>query len=334
MTSSLDSNPPIFIHAWFRSGSTYLWSKLRRDPQLISYYEPLHESIENLDPAKIQSDQSSAMAHDLRHPKIGNSYFYEYAELPGRNINFKSSLSYDEYYLSGDDPATELKSYMTALVTNDSNENARRPVLCFCRSQMRVAWMKNNFSAIHISQIRNPLDQWNSFQISHYFIDKVFRIAHSLDKRFNGLFDSVPNLSAMLKKVRQQTPSQILKYNNIGVTNMDVFIAFLIIWYMSSLQSIAASDRVVDIDVLSSDNKYAKLTERYFQSLNINLDLNDCKSPHAPIKKSEYLKIKKFAQDEIAKVNFPDELNIAALKSGLRHSRLNLSDTTRDMLLG
>ncbi len=33
----------MFIHAWWRSGSSYVWSKLRANQSLICYYEPFNE---------------------------------------------------------------------------------------------------------------------------------------------------------------------------------------------------------------------------------------------------------------------------------------------------
>ena len=45
MITSYQGPFPLFIHAWFRSGSTYIWSKLRNDEKLICYYEPFHEVL-------------------------------------------------------------------------------------------------------------------------------------------------------------------------------------------------------------------------------------------------------------------------------------------------
>ena len=35
----------IFIHSLFRTGSTYLWSTLKKNKKSICYYEPLNEQL-------------------------------------------------------------------------------------------------------------------------------------------------------------------------------------------------------------------------------------------------------------------------------------------------
>ena len=59
---------PIFIHAWWRSGSTYIWSKLRENESCRCYYEPLHEKIAGLNLAAIEGPAEVSVSRALRHP--------------------------------------------------------------------------------------------------------------------------------------------------------------------------------------------------------------------------------------------------------------------------
>ena len=55
----------------------------------------------------------------------------------------------------------------------------------------------------------------------------------------------------------------------------------MVIWIASALQSISSSDFVLDVDLLSNDPDYQKLSARKFQSLGCTIDFSDCLAPHA-----------------------------------------------------
>src|SRR4029077_15764561 len=78
----LKSKFPLFVHAWFRSGSTYIWSKLRNNEKLICYYEPFHEVLaEETLLEQIENHRPTEAGVALRHPVLARHYFYEYTKL-------------------------------------------------------------------------------------------------------------------------------------------------------------------------------------------------------------------------------------------------------------
>ena len=71
----------IFIHAWWRSGSTYIWSKLRENKSCRCYYEPLNEKIADLNVVDVKASPDLDVSRNLRHPIPTKHYFAEYAKL-------------------------------------------------------------------------------------------------------------------------------------------------------------------------------------------------------------------------------------------------------------
>src|SRR5262249_20100621 len=175
---------PIFVHAWWRSGSTYVWSKLRENDSLICYYEPLHERISHLNPDIIDGSAEIEISRDLRHPVQAKNYFAEYAELVhSKTLRFAPELSYSRYLLLPEETDEQLRLYLNGLI-KAASAKSRTAVLCFCRSQMRSAWMKKVFAGVHIAQIRNPADQWVSFNVETFFPNTMLVIALKLRKLY------------------------------------------------------------------------------------------------------------------------------------------------------
>src|SRR6266446_6514573 len=170
---------PIFIHAWWRSGSTYIWSKLRENESCICFYEPLHERLASLTPETIE-ESPEGKSEALRHPIQTKNYYAEYGDLlRAGGLNFSPELSYDRYLLMPEQQDENLRLYIESLI-GTSGAGQLKPILCFCRSQMRSAWMKAVFGGLHVCQIRNPFDQWASFDIEPYFAVMMLTIALKL----------------------------------------------------------------------------------------------------------------------------------------------------------
>ena len=92
---------PIFIHAWWRSGSTYVWLKLRENASARCYYEPLHEKIARLDLASVEAGPEAGISEALRHPSAKENYFAEFADLlRSGGLRYFPELAYDRYFLT------------------------------------------------------------------------------------------------------------------------------------------------------------------------------------------------------------------------------------------
>ncbi|MEZ0308798.1 MAG: hypothetical protein ACAH21_12795 [Ramlibacter sp.] len=262
---------PIFIHAWWRSSSTYVWSKLRSDPSLLCFNEPLHERIARLDPTKALKPMSPSYSKMLRHPHVEKGYFTEYFEVdPQGPRHYKPELAYHRYLLRPGDRAPGLHAYLSGLIAMAKGAD-RRAVLCFARSQMRSAWMRDAFDALHIAQIRNPRSQWNSFHVDSYFLKRLALAALRLNSRQPAAFQHIAPFRNRTGETGE--PAQFT------LSDRDLCRVFLLFWTASTIQSITASDFVLDVDRLAGEPDYRTQASSMFADAGCTLDFNDCETP-------------------------------------------------------
>lgn len=73
----MTQSQPVFTHAWWRSGSSFVWSKLRANQSLICFYEPLNEKNSDLNVEITNGLDDMKRRLDLRHPIQDKSYYAE-----------------------------------------------------------------------------------------------------------------------------------------------------------------------------------------------------------------------------------------------------------------
>ncbi len=265
-------NAPVFIHAWFRSGSTWFWTKLRQDSGIRAYYEPLNEELAVWTPEAIRRGPTKAFEGD-NHPPLDRHYFYEYLELiEQRRLLFEPSLSYERYFLAPDEADPALERYLANLISS-AQENGLRPALCFCRSQMRALWMERRFGGTHLCQIRGPMDQWLSFGRHDYFKQRTLLTGFLLNRRYPGCLES---LNGFQDLYRAWQTGQSIQYRD-----QDCLEIFCVLWIASALQSLAASTIILDIDRLGADPALRAATAEDLRQAGLPHDLDDCRPPAA-----------------------------------------------------
>lgn len=152
---------PIWIHAPWRAGSTYVWSKFRAQDRYLAFYEPFHEVLEGLTRDDIA--RSTSASWPSGHPLLQAPYYQEYSGLlnPGGGVRgFQFTFPY-AHYLANEAPLREQQAYLRALVEY-AQAQGRRPVFGFCRSLGRVPWFKRYMPGVHIALTRDGLGLWRS----------------------------------------------------------------------------------------------------------------------------------------------------------------------------
>jgi len=282
---------PIFVHAWWRSGSTYVWSKLRQNDSLICYYEPLHERLLHLNSDIIEGSAEIEISRDFRHPQQAKNYFAEYAELlHSKTLRFTPELSYSRYLLPPGQTDEQLQLYLDGLIKAASTKG-RTAALCFCRSQMRSAWMKKAFAGAHIAQIRNPADQWVSFNVDSYFPHTMLIIALKLWKLCPLSFTHIEAFERFAQSMSKRRSLPVDQLFQFFLSQKDTLAVFLLIWIASALQAISYCDFVLDIDLLSTEPQYRRTTSQWFQTIGCPIDFSDCASPsytEFPVPQAEF----------------------------------------------
>jgi hypothetical protein len=252
----------IFMHAGWRSCGTWLWETLRDSPTVRAYYEPLHEGLGSLDRPAIGDFRPDSWGSGHGG---GAPYFAEFAahlSTRGRGVEgYQQRFAFDDFFTppGRDDPA--LRAYLSRLVLSAHGEG-RLPVLKFCRSLGRVAWMRAQFpDALHVVMLRDPVAQWRSARLqmerdaNHYFVLAPFLIlgrnaAHPL------LVDALRRLDVSLPPRLSGEPGVILTTTWRHVQKLswaERYRAFLALWAVTAVTALASGADVVDADLLTSD---------------------------------------------------------------------------------
>lgn len=254
---------PVFIHSLFRTGSTWLWQKLRDLPGLCAYYEPFHHMLLTLTPKQregfVYDDEATGR---MKHPSLSRPHFDEYGDLLDSSAGglplFRKSFCYDEYGENGDNPA--LKSYIDSLIAGAAPS---RPLLQFNRSALRCRWFREAYpGAFSLYLLRNPRDQWQSFvnMKDGEGID-VFLVLDLLIASVNRRREPFRRLAAELPLFAFHSPRYAEEeafYRHLlpRYTAAESYRLFFYHWLAALAEGLGHTDVVVDMDRLHRDGDY------------------------------------------------------------------------------
>jgi hypothetical protein len=152
----------VFLHTGWRTSGTWAWSCLRRDPENMCFYEPLHEMLPEMTAAQMREIGGGSWSS--RHPETA-PYFIEYLPLLRPEGGVRGALpafGFDRFFLDGGEVDDDLLGYVKSLCET-ARAAGRRPVLKFARSTGRVGWLRRNFPQFaHVLMMRNAWTQFRS----------------------------------------------------------------------------------------------------------------------------------------------------------------------------
>ena len=273
----------VFIHALFRTGSTYFWNKFRTDGRFYCYYEAFHQILAQLDDDKIDEwDIHLQSTASVGHPTLSNSYLSEYRKLlnpsrPGVPY-FKKSFSFDEFCHTGDNP--DARKYIDFLV---GQTEGLIPVVQFNRSAFRTQWFKRNYPhALNIYLVRNPRDQWHSYlSLLNRKGDDIFLVMDLItaslnreEKLFEPLAKSLP-----LAVFRSECfDDEVRVYRSLlkAYSMQEKYSIFYYLWLVGLLINLENTDMLIDMGRLSDDDSYRKEIHEAFAGFGLEgMDFED-----------------------------------------------------------
>ena len=275
---------PIWIHAPWRAGSTYVWSKFRSCPQYLAFYEPFHESLETLTRTAVA--RATASSWPSGHPPLDAPYYCEFEALlvPGGGVRgLEHALPYT-YYFVNDEPLARQQAYLNGLVAH-AQSLGRRAVFGFCRSTGRAAWFKRHMPGVHIALTRDGLGLWRSaFGRSQthgdlYFVTRPLVIL-LLSRRDPWIadylaaldLDPLPRLS---DAGRAQREAERLTVRDPDLTMR----AFAAVFALGTALSQRHADVVIPIEALSTEVGQRSLGASLAGRFDVALDWSDCAVP-------------------------------------------------------
>jgi hypothetical protein len=259
----------IFLHAGWRSCGTWMWERLRENPGVRGFYEPLHEDLATLkqrDIGLLRPD-SWKSGHSAGAP-----YFTEFAPMLGQRGGVHghgARFAFDRFFAGAETDDRQLELYLRGLMASAAAEG-RLPVMKFCRSLGRVSWMETHFpDVLHAVIVRDPQAQWRSARRqmeqnnNRYFVLAPFVIlARNADHPL--LADAVARLGVKMPPILSR---------NLGITTdacwrhvqkldwRDRFRGFLALWVASGIASLGGQ-AAIDADRLMGDPAHRDAAER------------------------------------------------------------------------
>lgn len=264
MTDQQQGLRPVFLHTGWRSCGTWLWSRFRSLPQVMAYYEPLHPLLAD---KSGNVRKAHPQAWDSGHPDMEMPYFHEYLPLMQRHWfrlrrwgrtegirHYSPTFETDRFNAVPPD-AEALGRYIDHLLRH-ARRQRRTPVLKFCRSMGRMAWMMQRYpDAAHVAVLRHPIDQYASMRT------QLLRHGNP------GFFDmglqvlcvnrGVPRVARVLAALECSLPARMDASGQAGARSASAhYRAFLALWLLQVLAVPSQVSAVVDSDALGLDATY------------------------------------------------------------------------------
>ncbi|MDX1621250.1 MAG: glycosyltransferase [Nitriliruptorales bacterium] len=247
------ADAPIFVHALFRTGSTFLWSALRTSPHHRAYYEPLHEALAGLWPGnldRMRAVHTTTARHELEGPWL----FAEYEDLLQPGVagvpGYSRRLAYETYADNSIQPL--LRRYIDSLLAASGR---KQPVLQMNRSALRQRWFHQEYpDAHHIYLARDPREQWASYL-------KFKRGDARGFARNDALICGMNKHRALIRPVQELVPLHhdtsegdfFARYDQVfdGYSWEQRYTLFYYLWLQGLLEAAATGSHIVDMNRIS-----------------------------------------------------------------------------------
>ena len=282
--------PAVFVHAFFRAGGTYLWSKFRACRDTMAFYEPFNESLGTGTRRRLLAMTSRSW--ESKHPALDAPYMAEYAPfMTVRGLPlFRKEFAAATFFLErgSDLPAAQCR-YLAALLAH-AHRSGKRPVLGFSRALGRVAALRRAFVAAHIVLMRNPAHQWMSCFaqcLDHgndYFL--VMHLMVAGQNRHHPLVREMAKRCGIQHFEGGSFAEEIAAYRKVAARlELEAsYRVFLAVYVAAYLEALPASDLVVDMDLLSHAEHRRSIERRMEALTRIPLDLSDAMMPSYPLR--------------------------------------------------
>jgi len=281
LSSTTDHNSPIFIHAFWRTGSTYVWKKFHETSEYRAYYEPLHEKLLTARrPADSASQASIAMkAKLLRHPEVSGSYFRGFPFHDGGGVEyFEQEFPYRRYCLEPGAEDPMLYRYLANLISS-ARAGGQIPVFKFTRSLLRSRWLAERFPSRNLLLLRRPADIWRSFVsagTNYYAAALCCLIGQNSD---SPLLRRLFQIYKIPEYRGPSVSSDLAFYASVARARLDsLYPMFFEFYILTCLCNLALADSVIDMNEISGSQRVRESVRERLCELGIDMAFDDVKT--------------------------------------------------------
>jgi|GEM_PF-4917652 len=265
----------VFIHAMWRTGSTFLTSRFREADGYLDFYEPFHEAISRLDRSsgrvRRRRQEQAARQEALNHPRLSHGYFLNYnAPVPGQDKPL-CALHCNRYGM-GDvyralSPAAAQYLGAASRLAHHADQIA---AFGFCRSGLQVTEMARRLEGEHIYLYREPRSQFASYKPGEndYFMPMTLVQLLGADRLRPVLKPVLPKLmaSGLVRRMSRGglSPRLTLKIARPQVAKLpanDLYRLFYTSWLVSNEAGRRACQERLSLTGLASDPRQKRRLE-------------------------------------------------------------------------
>jgi len=278
----------VYIHAMWRTGSTFLISRFRETNACLDFYEPFHEEVGRQDmggmAARRRRRQHVARQAALNHPEMREGYFVNYA-LPVAGSDMPLYALYRNRFGMGDvyrGLSDDARQYLVA-ASRLARLKDRRAVFGFCRSGLQLPGMTRALRGEHIYLYRDPRSQFASYRPGEndYFMPMTL-VQLLAAERLHPIIAPVVAKMTGTSLIRQMSrrglaPRLALKLARPNIARLsgdDLYRLFYTSWLVCNEAGRMGCDDQVSLAGLARQPSYRQAMEERF-----SISLTDLKRP-------------------------------------------------------
>ena len=285
---------PVFVHASARSGSTYVFSVLRRIESLMCFNEAIMDGKLDYADFKRASERppgdGDPKAWDVNHHFLDREDYEEFLDAWGDATHLCPEFPVFQDYLPANGiPRADLVAYLAALMAFARARN-KRPALCEINSRGRAGALRATFGGYHVAQYRNPLSQFGSFVraledggtwgfLSHPVTELGVNASHPLYRLLPERWRAPAfPWRAETRARRWGSDARYIAYTASARPDWAerLFRWHLFAWILNNVVAVSYSDLTLDVDKVHDDAGYrASIVESLAAALGAPPDFSD-----------------------------------------------------------
>lgn len=275
-----DRRNRVMMHSFFRTGSTYIYQKVRRQKDWTAYYEPFHEDLSIFTPSRLDEFRQRHADSRFRHKKDDSNeawLFREYEALLDPGVTgvrgYDRRMSYIHEF---EDAPKLIRTYLDGLTEESRQENV---FLQFNRSALRQKMLHELFpDDSHIYLSRGIRDIWGSYlsfrnEAVYGFLRNNLAVLafNAATPLMQALGDHVPLASIDYMEFFHSRFCEVFHHYTLE----QHYLIHATFWHEAQRQASEVADVIIDMEQVAKSRMTRLETEARLAALRMNVSFKD-----------------------------------------------------------